>query len=131
MSEAILLQRSVGKNNRYLDWEEKEYEGTPYLEEPRNHWNVRNRHSQALSKRAISERAREHAQGGSRHIAYWLKDRYVELTWRRSVGKIGPHWDESIVNYVSRRLSERGRVEKRDIRNLAAVLTILEAQYGR
>jgi hypothetical protein len=62
-------------------------------------------------------------------IAYSVRSKYVELTWNRSVGGIGAHQWESTLDYVQRRL--RGQAEKKDVRNLAAVLNYLSAQYGR
>lgn len=96
MAQTILLQ----KISRYVDWEEKEFEGTPYLLSP-DKWRV----------------------------AYIVRQKYVELTWNRSIGGIGPHEWERTEEYVSRRL--RGQADKRNVRNLAAVLNVLAAQYGR
>jgi len=96
MSETVLLTKS----SRYIDWSEKEYEGTPYVQSLDN-----------------------------KRIAYEIKAKYVELTWVRSVGGSGPHQWESTLDYVNRRL--RGQAEKKDVRNLAAILNVLSAQYGR
>ncbi len=88
------------KSNRYVGWVEREYEGTSYLLSPKD-----------------------------LRIAYELDGKYVELTWRRSVGKVGPNQGQSMEDYVGKRL--RWQADKRDVKNIATVLTSLEVQYGR